>query len=117
MSTIIRGLAYPLTVLNGSLQLAEDADVVFQHILSVLETRPGDRVYRPSYGAPDYTLSGLPNVNVLAARIEVILRDRVVGLSQLVVSGTYDESGLATLTVSYALDGIPQPPAQFKLRL
>ncbi|NJN88909.1 MAG: hypothetical protein HC878_00040 [Leptolyngbyaceae cyanobacterium SL_5_14] len=47
----LSGLAYPLqSDNNGGLLVAEDSDLIQDHILSFIETLPGERVAVPSYG-------------------------------------------------------------------
>ena len=52
MATVqLRGLAYPLQLdSKGRLELITDLGVIEQNIISVLETRPFERVMRATYG-------------------------------------------------------------------
>ena len=48
---VVRGFAYPLQLNDkGQIELAQDISVVEQNIISVLETRPFERVMRADYG-------------------------------------------------------------------
>ena len=45
-----RGLTYPLQIVNGRLAVSTDLALVEEQIVSVLETRPFERVMRSDYG-------------------------------------------------------------------
>ncbi len=57
---VLKTIAYPMALDgNGSLKLAERADCISQQILSILETRPGERIMLPTYGFRDHILNSL----------------------------------------------------------
>lgn len=114
--TTKRGISYPLQAENGDLKLSEDADLVAEHIYSVIETRPGERVLRRRYALPSFAFEGITNPSVIAGRIEVALVEYVSDPDSFTVEGTYEESGLITIDIRYQLSKIAQPPIQFRLR-
>lgn len=66
----LRSLKYPLELDgNGSLVTVERADVISQQIVSVLETRPGERIMLPLYGTRSHILNSLAPT-VVASDIE-----------------------------------------------
>ena len=56
LSPSIRGITYPLQVLNGNLQTSVDFALITQQIRSIVETRYFERVMRAEYGIGDYVL-------------------------------------------------------------
>lgn len=116
--TIRRGFSYPLQVDNGGLKLSEDADLVAEAIYSVLETRIGERVWRPrSYGTPDYCFSAVSNAAFIPARMEVALQEQVTDPDEFQVIGAFNETeGTVFVDLRYTLNKIEQPPIQFVLR-
>ncbi len=114
--TSIRGLSYPLQVSNGKLQLAEDDSLVEQHIVSVLETRPFERVMRADYGLKDYIFETAKPTEIDAHIFEAII-SQVAGIDDLSVVGNWSsgDSGAYTVSVNYTIRGVPQPPLTLSL--
>lgn len=114
--TSIRGLAYPLQIQNGGLQLAEDADIVEQQIISVLETRPFERIMRADYGLPDDVFETM-NPAAIDSKISEAILEQVGGISDLAVTGSWTggENGLYAVNVLYTVNGVPQPPLSLSL--
>lgn len=114
----IRGLTYPLEVnSNGSLKLSTDLDLVRQHILSVLETRPYERVLNSSYGLSDLVFETI-NPEFINSRIGKAILTQVEEVEDLEINGNHDggDEGLYSVTILYSVDGIPQSPINFKLQ-
>lgn len=114
-----RGLRYPLQIDGrGGLSLSTDYSLVREHILSVIQTRPYERVMNADYGLPDFIFETL-NPELINSRIrEAIIRE-VLELSNLKVTGewrTNGEEGLYQVTIEYSTNGIPQPPINFSLQ-
>ena len=117
LSPSIRGIAYPLEVVNGSLATRTDYGIVTQQIRSILETRYYERVMRADYGIGDYVLEILDPAQINSA-IQSAIWQYVVGLSSLEVTGDWQsdgENGLYTVFINYEVDGVPQPPLNFTL--
>jgi hypothetical protein len=117
LSPSIRGLTYPLTVLNGNLATSTDYELVTQHIRSVIETRYYERVMRAEYGIGDYVLEIL-DPSVICSAIQYSILQNVEGLTDLSVLGdwrTGGEDGLFILNITYEVNGVPQPPLAFTL--
>lgn len=114
--TSIRGLAYPLQVQNGGLQLAEDANVVEQQIISVLETRPFERIMRADYGLPDDVFETM-NPAAIDSKISEAILSQVGNISDLSVRGSWTggDNGLYAVNILYSVDGEPQPPLTLSL--
>jgi len=112
----IRGFTYPLQVENGSLMLAEDASIVEQQIVSVLETRPFERIMRAEYGLPDDTFETL-NPSAIDSKISEAILEQVGGVSDLSVRGSWTggENGLYVIDILYTVNGTPQPPLTLSL--
>jgi hypothetical protein len=117
MSPSVRGLTYPLTVINGNLATSTDYDLVTQQIRSVLETRYYERVLRASYGIGDYVLEVLDPGQVNSA-IQYSILQNVEGLSELSVQGdwiTGGDDGVYKVVINYAVNGATQAPLNYTL--
>ena len=117
LSPSIRGLTYPLTVVNGNLSTSVDYADVTQQIRSVLETRYFERVMRAEYGIGDYVLEILDPGQINSA-IQYSILQNVAGLSELSVVGDWEtggDDGLYRVFIQYAINGVPQPPLNFAL--
>ena len=117
MAPAVRGLTYPLTVVNGNLATSTDYATVTQQIRSVLETRYYERVMRAEYGIGDYVLEILDPGQINSA-IQYSILQNVAGLSDLSVMGdwrTGGDDGLYRVFIQYSINGQPQPPLNFTL--
>jgi hypothetical protein len=117
MSPSVRGLTYPLTVINGNLATSTDYDLVTQQIRSVLETRYYERVMRASYGIGDYVLEVLDPGQINSA-IQYSILQNVEGLSELSVQGdwiTGGDDGIYKVVINYAVNGATQAPLNYTL--
>ena len=117
LSPSIRGITYPLTVVNGNLSTSTDYALVTQQIRSIVETRYYERVMRAEYGIGDYVLEILDPGQINSA-IQYSILQNVAGLSDLSVTGdwrTQGDDGLYKVFIQYAVNGVPQPPLTFAL--
>ena len=117
LSPSIRGISYPLTVVNGNLATSVDYALITQQIRSIVETRYFERVMRAEYGIGDYVLEILDPGQVNSA-IQYSILQNVQGLSSLSVTGdwkTEGDDGLYRVFIEYAVNGVPQPPLNFTL--
>jgi hypothetical protein len=117
LSPSIRGLTYPLTVVNGNLATSTDYAVITQQIRSVIETRYYERVMRAEYGIGNYVLEILDPGQINSA-IQYSILQNVAGLTDLSVTGdwrTQGEDGIYKVYIQYAVNGVPQPPLNFTL--
>lgn len=107
---IRQGIGYPLTLKNGGLQLKSDADLVQDAIFSILQTQPYERVMRPRYGIPDQLFDAIGDFQVVVGLYERSLRQQINYPNvTFELSGEFDDGGLGTIRVVWALDGLPQP--------
>ena len=117
LSPSIRGITYPLKVLNGNLQTSVDFALITQQIRSIVETRYFERVMRAEYGMGDYVLEILDPGQINSA-IQYSILQNVSNLSELSVTGdwiTNGDDGLYRVFIQYAINGVPQPPLSFSL--
>lgn len=113
----IRGITYPLKVVNGNLSTSTDYACVTQQIRSVIETRYFERVMRAEYGIGDYVLEIIDPGQINSA-IQFSIQQNVQGITALNVSGdwrTEGENGLYKVFIEYEVGGVPQPPLNFSL--
>jgi hypothetical protein len=117
LSPNVRGITYPLTVVNGNLATSTDFSLVTQQIRSVLETRYYERVMRADYGIGDYVLEILDPGQINSA-IQYSILQNVEGLTELSVVGdwiTEGDDGVYKVVISYAVGGVPQPSLTYSL--
>jgi hypothetical protein len=114
--TTIRGLSYPLEVSGGSLKLTEDNRIVEQQIISVIETRPFERVMRADYGLSDGTFDTIEPA-AIDAKISEAITEQVSGISDISVKGSWtnSENGVYNVEILYTVSGEPQPPLELSL--
>ncbi len=113
----IRGISYPLTIVNGNLGVSTDYDLITQQIRSVIETRFFERVMMADYGVSDRTLDIL-DPGLINSEMQSAITKFVDGLTALSIEGdwlTSGEDGLYRVFISYAINGVPQPPLNFSL--
>ena len=113
----IRGLSYPLGVSNGQLTLSQDFQLVEQHIVSVLETRPFERVLRADYGLKDQIFDTL-NPQEIDSYIILSIQEQVPEVTDLEISGDWErkaDQGTYNVTLQYRVNGVPQPPLNLSL--
>lgn len=112
----IRGLSYPLRVKNGQIVLSEDNSLIEEHIISVLETRPFERVLRADYGLSDMIFNTLNPIE-LGAYISLSVTEQVPEVKDLEITGGWNksDSGIFDVTLNYKVDGVPQPPLELSL--
>ncbi len=115
----IRGLMYPLQVdSKGHLILSNDLAVVEENIISVLETRPFERVMRADYGFnPDIFSTIEPNA--INARIWEAVTTQVPAVEALEVKGALEsaDNGLWAVRLIYSVNGVPAPPLDLTLNM
>ena len=112
----MRGLAYPLQTVRGNLALANDMALIEQQIISVIETRPLERVMRSTYGW-DPKIFDTMEPNAINARLYRAIIDEVAHVDALQVNGHIagDSDGLYRVEIKYSVDGIPQPTLNLTL--
>jgi len=113
-----RGLTYPLQITNGRLSLSEDLALVEDQIVSVLETRPFERVMRSDYGFDPKIFSTL-EPNAINARIAAAVEAQVPPVTNLEVEGGVStiDTGLYQVVLKYSVNGVPAPPLSLTLNM
>jgi hypothetical protein len=103
----MKSITFPLEIIDGDLAVDQDATEIIQsEILSILQTRKHERVFRQSYGTPNFLLRKL-DINYLLIEINAALQISLVGLgfAQVVVEVDSDiselQQGLVNLIISY----------------
>lgn len=116
-SASVRGIAYPLQIVNGNLAVKTDYELKSQEIRSVIETRFFERVMRADYGVGDHTLDVM-NPGQINSEFQTSIMSEVSGLSSLSVTGDWlsnGDDGLYRVFVRYSVNGNPQPLLEFSL--
>ena len=98
------GLSYPLNInSNGGLSVSSGSRLTDEHILSILETKPGERVMRRDFGFQPEIFSSI-NPNIIDSQVEAALHKGSPGdLSTATVEGDASEgnSGIYRLQIFY----------------
>lgn len=113
----LRGISYPLGVKNGQILLSTDEQLVEEHIVSVLETRPFERVLRADYGLKDQIFKTL-DPQEINSYITLSILENVPEVRDLEISGEWERSadqGVYNITLKYSTNGAPQPPLDLSL--
>ena len=116
---VVRGLAYPLQLdSNGRPLLAEDLSVVEQNIISVLETRPFERVMRADYGFDPGIFDTL-EPTAINARIWRAVTTYCPAVTDLSVDGgiSIADNGVYNVVLKYTVDGNTAPPLNLSLNI
>ena len=82
LSPSIRGLTYPLTIVNGNLSTSVDYAVISQQVRSVVETRYYERVMRSNYGIADQILDVMNPGQVNSELQASIAKSTTAGLAR-----------------------------------
>lgn len=104
-SSTLSGLTYPLKLNDrGGLSISYGYDRIRQQILEILDTRLGERVYRPFFGTPELIFETI-NEDVLAQSLKKQIEQEIKFDLELEVIVKITEDGKATIFVSYSDEG------------
>jgi phage baseplate assembly protein W len=117
-TTQVRGLQYPLQIdSRGQLILTQDLAIVEQNIISVLETRPFERVMRATYGF-DPGIFDTMEPTAISAHIAAAVEQEVPAVTNLEVDGQVNAAeSTFQVTLRYGVNGIPAPPLDLTLNI
>ena len=116
---VVRGFAYPLQLSDtGEIVLAEDVAIVEQNIISVLETRPFERVMRADYGF-DPGIFDTMEPTAINARIWLAVTTFVPAVTDLSVEGGVStaDNGIYNVVLRYQVNGEQAPPLNLSLNI
>jgi phage baseplate assembly protein W len=103
--TTLQGLKYPLELDGkGGLKLSSNYDRIGEQILELLETRIGERVYRPFLGTPELLFESIDEY-ALAQTLRSQLRAFLPTVTELEAKVTLREDGNANIIVFYSVEG------------
>lgn len=101
----LQGLKYPLELDGkGGLKLSSGYDRIGEQILEVLETRLGERAYRPFFGIPEVLFETIDEYT-LAQTLRSQLRAFLPAVPNIEVRVTLSEDGGAQIIVFYSVEG------------
>jgi len=111
--TTLRGLKYPLEMDGrGGLKLSANYDRIGEQILEVLETRIGERAYRPFFGLPELLFETIDEYT-LAQSIKSQLLSSIPVLPSVDVKVSLREDGGANIIVFYSVEGSEQAMVRY----
>lgn len=99
----MKGIKFPLEVVNGNLAIASDEELFRGHILTWLQTETFERVMRPRYGLEDYLFKGISDITRIASDIKAGLEEYVPDI-KFEVEGTINDAGEAGYNIYWAYD-------------
>ncbi len=103
--TTMQGLKYPLELDGrGGLKLSANYDRIGEQILEILDTRIGERVYRPFFGVPELLFETIDEYT-LAQSLKSQLLGFLPVVTELDVKVSLSESGDANIVVFYSVEG------------
>jgi len=100
---MLTDLAYPLKIINGTLQTVSGDDVIRQHIRSWLETELKERVMRLDYGTENFLFETKSDWSIVAIDINRDLT-REIPQATFTVSIQTDNLGNLEVTVNWSTD-------------
>lgn len=113
----LRGLKFPLELDGeGSLKLSSGYDRIGEQILEILETRLGERVYRPFFGIPEVIFESIDEY-ALAQTIRSQLLAFIPAVPDINVRVLLGEDGTARLFVYYSVEGTETALIQYSFSL
>jgi hypothetical protein len=116
-SQTLLGLTYPIRLDGaGGLALSNNYDRIEQQILEVLETRIGERVYRPFFGLPELIFETIDEYT-LAQSIKAQLQASLPIVPELSVVVKIGEDGSSDLYVWYAVGGLQAQLVKYTFRV
>lgn len=105
----MKSFTFPLSIVDGDLAVDESPEEIIEsEILSILQTRPFERVFRQNYGTPNFLLKKL-DVNYLLIEINAALELSLTSLGFAQVSVEVDSEitqlqlGQINLVISYTV--------------
>ena len=111
--TTLQGLKYPLELDgSGGLKLSSNYDRIGEQILELLETRIGERVYRPFLGTPELLFESIDEY-ALAQTLRSQLRAFLPTVTEFDVRVTLREDGSANIVVFYSVEGSEQAMVKY----
>lgn len=113
----LQGFKYPLELDgNGGLKLSSNYDRIGEQILEILQTRIGERVYRPFFGIPDLLFESIDEY-VLAQSLKSQLKSLLPVVENLEVNVSLREDGSANVIVFYSVEGSEQAMVRYSFSL
>lgn len=113
----MRGLKYPLELDGaGGLKLSSNYARIGEQIREVLETRIGERVFRPFFGLPEMMFETIDEYT-LAQSIKSQLLSALPVVPELDVRVSLREDGGANIVVVYSVEGSEQALIRYSFSL
>lgn len=113
----IRGLSYPLRLINGGLATSTDLDLIKESIFSVLETIPSERVMQYTYGTPHLVFDAVRDFTIVLEIIRQALESQIPEVDRFDISGNLDEEGVGRVEIQWTVEDLPQVPIQYQLTI
>jgi hypothetical protein len=103
-SASIKGLSYPLELNgNGGLKTSSNYSRLSEQILEILDTKVGERVYRPFFGLPELVFETISE-SVLSSAIKKQIKNALPFDLDLDVSVEIEDNGMTVIIIRYSLE-------------
>lgn len=113
----MRGLKYPLELDGeGGLKLSANYDRIGEQIREILDTRIGERVYRPFFGIQEMMFETIDEYT-LAQSIKSQLLSSLPVVQELEVKVSLREDGSAYIIVVYSVEGSEQAMVRYSFSI
>lgn len=114
--TVLKGVAYPLQVdpRTGNLKVVEDENLIATHILSMIDTEPGENPLRPQYGVPGALFESQQSWAAYAANVQRRLT-REIPQATFAVNSRLEDNGAAYLEIYWQVQGLSQEPITVRI--
>lgn len=113
------GLTYPLEINeSGGLKLSSGYDRVGQQIYEILDTRYGERIYRPYLGTPELLFETISE-SLLGQTLKSQILSSIPYLKEenLKVNISMKETGLCEAVIFYSTDGTAQGLVKYQFQV
>lgn len=106
----MRGLTYPLTINeSGGLSISSGYERIGQQIYEVLDTRFGERVYRPFLGTPELLFETISESLIQQTiKSQILYAIPYLREDDIKVNASMMDSGLCEIAVYYSTSGANQ---------
>ncbi|MBD2256644.1 hypothetical protein [Pseudanabaena sp. FACHB-2040] len=107
----LTGISYPLEVdsRTGNLKVVSDEDLIATHIISMVETEPGESPMRPGYGIPGALFESQQSWSAYAADVQRRLT-REIPQATFAVNSRLEDGGAAYLEIYWQVQELSQEP-------
>jgi hypothetical protein len=114
MTTLLRGLSFPLEIVDGNLKTNTDAELISDHIIHFLLCEVGENPMRLSYGVNSILFNSNSNFDEYSADVARRL-EKEIPQANFIVTGSLGDEGEALLDIQWTYLGASQESLQLRI--